>query len=221
MLRAFFPRQGEVPRERGGKGARASEGFVGLPHSILFRWRDVAFGGPRPHPPTLARRVLPPVGGRISLLALLLALFVLPALAAVGPDEILADPALEARAREIGRSLRCVVCQNQSIDDSSADLAKDMRKIVRERLLAGDSDAQIYAFMTRRYGDFVLLQPPFKPYTLLLWLGPAIALLLAALLLWRLARRRAALLADMTAAAKPLDAEERARLDRLLRDEPR
>jgi cytochrome c-type biogenesis protein CcmH len=157
----------------------------------------------------------------MSLLALLLALFVLPALAAVGPDEILADPALEARAREIGRSLRCVVCQNQSIDDSSADLAKDMRKIVRERLLAGDSDAQIYAFMTRRYGDFVLLQPPFKPYTLLLWLGPAIALLLAALLLWRLARRRAALLADMTAAAKPLDAEERARLDRLLRDEPR
>lgn len=153
---------------------------------------------------------------RLVLLAAAL-LLTLAAHAAVGPEEMLADPALEARARDIGRNLRCVVCQNQSIDDSTADIARDMRKVVRERLLAGDSDQAIYDFMTRRYGDFVLLEPPFRLYTLLLWLGPALVLLLAGALLTRTAARR------RLAAAPPaaLSAKERRRLDSLLRDGPR
>jgi cytochrome c-type biogenesis protein CcmH len=84
---------------------------------------------------------------------------------------MLKDPALEARAREIGRALRCVVCQNQAIDDSNAEVAHDMRRAVRERLAAGDSDDAVFAFMVARYGDYVLLKPPFKSGTLLLWLG--------------------------------------------------
>ena len=99
------------------------------------------------------------------LVALLLCL---PALA-VEPSEMLKDPVLEARAREIGRALRCVVCQNQSIDDSTAEVAHDMRRAVRERLAAGDSDAQVMDFMVARYGDYVLLKPPFKTRTLALW----------------------------------------------------
>lgn len=108
------------------------------------------------------------------LLAMLLApLLLLGAEAgAVEPDEMLKDPALEARARAISRELRCLVCQNQSIDDSNAGLAHDLRVLVRERLKAGDSDAQVMAFITARYGDFVLLRPPFKPTTYVLWLGP-------------------------------------------------
>ena len=108
------------------------------------------------------------------LLALLLAL---PALA-VEPSEMLADPALEARARSIGRELRCVVCQNQSIDDSAAEVARDMRRAVRERLAAGDRDEQVFAYMVARYGDYVLLQPRFMASTLILWLGPLIILIL-------------------------------------------
>ena len=92
---------------------------------------------------------------------------------------MLKDPALEARAREIGQALRCVVCQNQSIDDSAAEVARDMRRAVRERLSAGDSDAQVFDFMVARYGDYVLLKPPFKLGTLLLWLGAPLVLLIA------------------------------------------
>lgn len=99
---------------------------------------------------------------------------------AVEPDEVLADPALEARAREISRDLRCVVCQSQSIDDSNAPLAKDMRLLVRERLVAGDSDKEIYAFMVARYGDYVLLEPPVQGNTILLWAAPALIFLVAA-----------------------------------------
>ena len=93
---------------------------------------------------------------------------------AVNPDEVLADPVLEKRAREISKGLRCLVCQNQSIDDSDADLAKDLRIIVRNRLKAGDSDNAVVDYVVARYGDFVLLKPPFKGTTLVLWLGPAV-----------------------------------------------
>ncbi len=98
---------------------------------------------------------------------------------AVLPDEVLANPVLEARARAISKELRCVVCQNQSIDDSSAPLARDMRILVRERLVAGDTDRQVKDYLVKRYGNFVLLRPPVQADTLLLWLGPAIFVLTA------------------------------------------
>ncbi len=95
---------------------------------------------------------------------------------AVEPDEVLDDPALEARAVEISRNLRCVVCQSQSIDDSNAPLAKDMRVIVRERLVAGDSNAEVYGYLVDRYGDYVLLKPPVQKNTAVLWAAPALIL---------------------------------------------
>ena len=97
---------------------------------------------------------------------------------AVEPDEMLHDLALEARARELSANIRCLVCQNQSIDDSNASLAKDLRILVRERLVAGDEDQQVLDYLTSRYGDFVLLEPPMRPGTYALWYGPAIILLL-------------------------------------------
>jgi cytochrome c-type biogenesis protein CcmH len=127
---------------------------------------------------------------------------------------MLSDPALEARARTLSRELRCVVCQNQSIDDSVAEVAHDMRRAVRERLTAGDSDRQVIDYMVARYGDFVLLDPPFKPATLVLWLGAPAALLVALAGLLLAARRRRAALA---AAPAPLSDAERARLDELLK----
>jgi len=147
------------------------------------------------------------------LLALLLVLLTaLPALA-VEPTEMLKDPALEARAREIGQALRCVVCQNQSIDDSAAEVARDMRRAVRERLVAGDSNQQVFAFMVARYGDYVLLDPPFKARTLVLWLGAPALLVLAAVALWLAARRRRA-----PQPPQPLSDEERRRLAAILRE---
>ena len=142
--------------------------------------------------------------------ALLLALFLAGTAWAVEPSEMLKDPALEARARSISRELRCLVCQNQSIDDSNADLAHDLRVIVRERLAAGDSDEQVKAYLVARYGDFVLLDPPFKTKTLLLWLGPAILLLLGAGGIYALLRRRPA-----AAPEAPLSEAERRRLAEL------
>lgn len=112
----------------------------------------------------------------LSTVAALAILVATPALA-VEPDEILADPALEARARHISAGLRCLVCQNQSIDDSNAPLARDLRLLVRERLKAGDSDAQVVRFIEDRYGEFVLLRPPLNTRTLLLWLAPILVLL--------------------------------------------
>ena len=121
---------------------------------------------------------------RTLLVALAVLLWPGTAAAAVSPGEALADPKLEARARALARELRCVVCPNQSIDDSDADLAKDLRKVLRERLEAGDSDREVIGYLTRRYGDYVLLEPPLKPSTYLLWFAPllfaAIALGLAA-----------------------------------------
>ncbi len=112
---------------------------------------------------------------------------------AVEPGERLADPALEARARAISAELRCLVCQNQSIDDSNAELAHDLRVLVRERLAAGDSDPQVLQFVTARYGDYVLLQPPVNARTLILWAAPALILLGGlVLVVVQLRRRRAA-----------------------------
>jgi cytochrome c-type biogenesis protein CcmH len=125
---------------------------------------------------------------------------------------MLKDPALEARARTISRELRCVVCQNQSVDDSNAEVAHDIRRAVRERLVAGDTDRQVLDYMVGRYGDYVLLDPPFKARTLILWLGAPLVLLLGSLGLWLSARRRTAALD----AAAPLTPEERQRLSVIL-----
>lgn len=146
-----------------------------------------------------------------AVLALLLLVFAFPAFA-VDPSEVLPNPALEARAREIGRALRCVVCQNQSIDDSNAEVARDMRRAVRERLVAGDNDAAVFDFMVARYGDYVLLNPPFKARTLILWLGAPLVLLIAGSALLLAARRRKAVVAP-----QPLSDEEQRRLDSLLK----
>lgn len=121
---------------------------------------------------------------------------------AVEPDEMMADPALEARAQEISQHLRCVVCQNQSIDDSNADLAHDMRLLVRERLRAGDSDQQVIDYVVARYGNFVLLRPPVQGDTLALWVAPFAALAAALMALFLRQRTRAAM--------QPLTPEERA-----------
>jgi len=129
---------------------------------------------------------------------------------AVEPGEMLKDPALEARARAISREIRCLVCQNQSIDDSNADLAHDLRVIVRERLMAGDSDRQVRAYLTARYGDFVLLDPPLKTKTIILWAGPAALLLLGIAIIAGAARRRRAVI------VAPLSEAERQRLAQLL-----
>ncbi|MGL4495175.1 MAG: cytochrome c-type biogenesis protein [Beijerinckiaceae bacterium] len=122
-------------------------------------------------------------------LVLCLWLFMAAPAFAVQPDEMLKDPALETRARELSAELRCLVCQNQSIDDSDAPLAKDLRVLVRERIMAGDSNAQVKAFLVQRYGDFVLLKPPLTVGTILLWAAPAVLLLIGIAALAR-ARRQ-------------------------------
>ena len=147
----------------------------------------------------------------VAALCAILMLLTVPALA-VEPTEMLKDPALAARAREVGRGLRCVVCQNQSIDDSNAEVAHDMRRAVRERLTAGDSDGQVYDFMVARYGDYVLLDPPFKPRTLILWLGAPLLLVLAGGILLLSARRRRVL-----EVVQPLSEEEQRKLAALLK----
>jgi cytochrome c-type biogenesis protein CcmH len=151
---------------------------------------------------------------RLVLPLLLLAALLAPGVrAATSPGEMLADPVLEQRARTLSKQLRCLVCQNQSIDDSNADLAGDLRRLVRERLVAGDSDRQIIDFLTERYGDFVLLKPPVEPATWGLWFGPAALLLLGAGgIALHLRRRR-------RAEPAPLSAAEQARLEALLGSE--
>lgn len=154
-----------------------------------------------------------------ALLALLAILLVAPAVLAppafaVEPSERLSDPALEARARALSEELRCLVCQNETIDESSAPLAHDLRVLLRERIAAGDTDAQALKFLTDRYGDFVLLKPPVEPATYLLWFGPIIVLLLAGggAFLY-LCRRKTA------APAAPLSAAEERRIEKLLEEE--
>ena len=144
---------------------------------------------------------------------LLLLMLALPtAIHAVEPDEMLADPALEARARAISQEIRCLVCQNQSIDDSNADLARDLRLLVRERLLTGDSDEQVRQFLVDRYGDFVLLRPALRPGTYVLWFGPAVMLVLAIVIIAAYFRRQQA----HTRAVDDLTPEERRRVEALL-----
>ena len=164
----------------------------------------------------LAPAMLRPALFAVFGLALLLAVAPRPVLA-VEPDEILADKVLEHRAREISSGLRCLVCQNQSIDDSNAPLAKDLRIIVRERLTAGDSDAAVRSFVVARYGEFVLLRPPVSRATLLLWLAPLLLLATAVVLASRhfLGRKVGADGASARDSA-PLDAEEQRRLSQIL-----
>ncbi len=133
---------------------------------------------------------------------------------AVEPDEILADPALEARARDISRGLRCLICKNQSIDDSNAELARDLRILVRDRLVAGDSDEAVVSYVVSRYGQFVLLNPPFHTGTYALWLGPAVIFAVGgiALVVFYVRRRRH----GPSEAPTPLSEAEQRRLRALL-----
>jgi cytochrome c-type biogenesis protein CcmH len=144
--------------------------------------------------------------------ALFAVLFALSAPAhAVQPDEILKDPVAESRARKLSSELRCLVCQNESIDDSNAPLAKDLRLLVRERITAGDTDDQVKAFLVQRYGEFVLLRPPVSLRTLALYGAPFAALVLGGLLIWRRSREKVG-----PVAVAGLSDEEKARLDKVL-----
>ncbi|MEM7425163.1 MAG: cytochrome c-type biogenesis protein [Pseudomonadota bacterium] len=147
---------------------------------------------------------------RVLMALLLLVCASVPALA-VNPDEILDDPALEARARTLSAELRCLVCQNQSIDDSDAPLAKDLRVLLRERLKAGDSDSEVMKFLVERYGEFILLRPSFGSHTLILWLLPFLLLLGGGIFILLQRRRR-----RVPQAEDALTAEDRSRLEQLL-----
>lgn len=149
---------------------------------------------------------------RFAFLIAVLATFASTAALAVTPDEMLKDPALEARARHLSQELRCMVCQNQSIDDSEAPLAHDLRVLVRDRLTAGDSDRQVLDYLVARYGDFVLLKPPFEWRTLLLWGLPPAALIAGMIGLFVALRRRRSLIAEPA----PLSAAEKRRLATLV-----
>jgi cytochrome c-type biogenesis protein CcmH len=154
-----------------------------------------------------------------KILALVFAVAVMSASSsayAVQPDEIMADPVNEARARELSRELRCMVCQNQSIDDSEAPLARDLRLLVRERISAGDSDAQVIDFLVARYGEFVLLKPRLEPHTLLLWLLPPLVLGGGGLALWMHSRRSRPAVVETPVTLTP---DEEARLSALMADE--
>ena len=146
-----------------------------------------------------------------TLLALFLTLLMAAPALAVLPDEVLADPALEARARAISAELRCLVCQHESIDDSNADLARELRLIVRERLVAGDTDEQVLQYLVDRYGEFVLLRPVFAPHTLVLWTAAPIVLLIGGIAIVIAARRKR----GTAVAVGELTAEEQRALDEL------
>ncbi len=158
---------------------------------------------------------------RIALLATLLVPGLMPGMTpdvayAVSPDEMLKDPVLEARARVLSQELRCMVCQNQSIDDSEAPLAKDLRLLVRERLVKGDTDKQVLDFLVARYGAFVLLKPPLETETLLLWGLTPVVLLIGIGALFVMARRRKAVVLEAVA----LSADEQRRIDDLVESAP-
>jgi cytochrome c-type biogenesis protein CcmH len=143
--------------------------------------------------------------------ALLIALLLAAPVAALSPEEILPDPVLEQRARDISAGLRCLVCQNQSIDDSDADLARDLRLIVRERLVAGDSDEQVVQYVVDRYGEFVLLRPVLALHTVILWIAAPLILIIGILVLVLRSYRR-------TVSEVPLTPEEQAVLERLTKN---
>lgn len=152
-------------------------------------------------------------GGWIPSICLLVCLLGAGVAHAVQPSEVLKDPVLEARARALSAELRCMVCQNQSIDDSDAPLAADIRVLLRERIVAGDSDNQVRNFLVARYGEFILLRPPFSWRSALLWVAPFAALLGGGLLAWYGYRRR------RPVSVMPLDAGEEATLRRLTSDD--
>ena len=158
----------------------------------------------------------------LRILAFALALWstAMPALA-VEPDEVLADPALEGRARELSHELRCMVCQNQSIDDSNAPLARDLRLLVRERLKAGDSNSQVIDYLVARYGEFVLLRPRFEWHTLILWLAAPGVLIVGGIALYMMARRRRDGGGPQAAAsaAPKLSPEQEARLAQIVKSQ--
>src|SRR5262247_1443027 len=157
---------------------------------------------------------------RFAAITLLLATITLSSSLAVQPDEMLKDPNLEARARELSKELRCMVCQNQSIDDSDAPLARDLRLLVRERISAGDTDSQVIDFLVARYGEFVLLKPRFNPHTVLLWLLPPLALMGGGIALWVYSRRRERAGGISQESGLKLTPDEMARLERLLASDP-
>lgn len=150
------------------------------------------------------------------LMALLIWGWACGAAMAVNPDEVLDDPVLEARAREIGKGLRCLVCQNQSIDDSDADLARDLRLIVRQRLVAGDGDDKVVGYVVERYGDYVLMRPPVNVRTYALWFGPPL-IFAGALIVVFMFYRRGPSGAEGT---QPLSPEEAKLVDLLSREHP-
>jgi cytochrome c-type biogenesis protein CcmH len=139
---------------------------------------------------------------------------------AVLPDEVMSDPAKESRARDLSRELRCMVCQNQSIDDSEAPLARDLRILVRERIAAGDTDAQVIDFLVARYGEFVLLKPRLNSHTWPLWFLMPLALTAGGIALWMQARRRDRAGTEQDAEALSLTPDEQARIDQLIDAEP-
>lgn len=146
-------------------------------------------------------------------LALILLLVLGSPAAAVQPDEVLSDPALEARARDLSKGLRCLVCRNENIDESNAGLARDLRLLVRERLVAGDSDEEVISFLVDRYGEYVLLKPTLSGENVILWIaGPEMLVIALAIAALYLRRRKGA----SEAAPAPLSADERARLDEIL-----
>ena len=149
----------------------------------------------------------------VSALAVLLPVLAVNPALAVNPDEMLSNPVLEERAREISKELRCLVCQNQSIDDSDAELARDLRVLVRERLVAGDDNQEVIDYIVARYGDYVLLNPPLKPETYILWASPAVLVVLAILAVFAFYRRKKR---DGSPASASLSKDEQKRLDELL-----
>ncbi len=149
----------------------------------------------------------------VSALAVLLPVLAVTPVLAVNPDEMLSNPVLEERAREISKELRCLVCQNQSIDDSDAELARDLRVLVRERLVAGDDNQEVIDYIVARYGDYVLLNPPLKPETYILWASPAVLVVLAILAVFAFYRRKKR---DGSPASASLSKDEQKRLDELL-----
>lgn len=168
--------------------------------------------------------IAPPNGGAVHWIIIFFLAFAAvstlasPPAHAVQPDEILSDRNLEARARELSRGLRCLVCQNQSIDDSDAPLARDLRILVRERLKAGDTDVQVVDFLVARYGEFVLLKPRFAAHTLLLWLLPPMILLGGGLVLFATIRRRHRANSATANSEQPLTADEQKKLGQFLRE---
>jgi cytochrome c-type biogenesis protein CcmH len=155
-----------------------------------------------------------PVSRLLATLALVAAALAAQPVLAVQPDEMLKDPALEARARTLSAELRCLVCQNESIDDSNADLAHDLRVLIRQRITAGDTNEQVIDYLVARYGEFILLKPRFNWHTVLLWAAPPGALVLGAIMAVVAYRRRRG-----DGPPQPLDAGEEATLQRLLSDE--